>query len=184
MKIIEALRKLDPNNDDHWTSDGLPKLDAVEGFLGESAARADISKVAPKFTRKNNELPDSPAQGAQGPAAATPGTATPQAATEPSAPASDESGDESGSDLDSQIREKDKEVQAARKEAEEATAKHRELQAELDELVSQREREVGTVTTAVDIKRFQESQRKQREQSNSHMEDVMRALRENGLMGQ
>lgn len=47
-QIIEALRKLDPNNDEHWTADGLPKLEA----LGvKDVKRAEVTKAAPHFTR-------------------------------------------------------------------------------------------------------------------------------------
>lgn len=47
--ILEALKKLDPENSDHWTQDGSPRLGAV----GEGVTRQDILAVAPLFNRKN-----------------------------------------------------------------------------------------------------------------------------------
>lgn len=49
-KIIDALLKLDQSNEDHWTADGLPKVDALEI---EGVTRAQISEAAPHFTKEN-----------------------------------------------------------------------------------------------------------------------------------
>lgn len=51
-QILEALSKLDPANNDHWTQDGSPRLGAV----GEGVTRKDIIDVAPLFNRKSVEL--------------------------------------------------------------------------------------------------------------------------------
>lgn len=49
--IKAALAKLDPANDEHWTTDGLPRLDAIEALVGSAVARKDITNAAPEFTR-------------------------------------------------------------------------------------------------------------------------------------
>lgn len=49
--IKAALAKLDPANDEHWTTDGLPRLDAIEALVGAAVARKDITNAAPEFTR-------------------------------------------------------------------------------------------------------------------------------------
>lgn len=49
--IKAALAKLDPANDEHWTTDGLPRLDAVEAMVGSAVSRKDITNAAPEFTR-------------------------------------------------------------------------------------------------------------------------------------
>lgn len=49
--IKAVLAKLDPANDEHWTTDGLPRLDAVEALVGAAVARKDITNAAPEFTR-------------------------------------------------------------------------------------------------------------------------------------
>jgi hypothetical protein len=57
QKLIEqALLKLDTNNDDHWTAEGLPRLDAVASGI----RRAEVTAVAPHFTRQHPtlELPE------------------------------------------------------------------------------------------------------------------------------
>lgn len=53
-QILESLSQLDPDNDDHWTQDGQPRLGAV----GEGVSRQSILDVAPLFSRKNPVLPE------------------------------------------------------------------------------------------------------------------------------
>ena len=50
-EILEALLGLSPGNDEHWTADGLPRLDAVENLLGASVARKQLTNAAPDFNR-------------------------------------------------------------------------------------------------------------------------------------
>jgi len=53
MDILEALKQLDPKNDEHWTGDGLPRMDAVEALVGdESIKRADVTAASPDFNRE------------------------------------------------------------------------------------------------------------------------------------
>jgi len=49
--ITDALKKLDPKNDDHWTSDKKPAVAAVSELHGESVSRDDIDGAAEGFTR-------------------------------------------------------------------------------------------------------------------------------------
>jgi hypothetical protein len=51
-KITEALAKLDTQNPDHWTDDGLPVTRVVQMLAGEPAIkRSDLNEVAPGFSR-------------------------------------------------------------------------------------------------------------------------------------
>lgn len=50
-EILEALLGLSPGNDEHWTADGLPRLDAVENLLGASVTRKQLTNAAPDFNR-------------------------------------------------------------------------------------------------------------------------------------
>ena len=51
-KIKEALQKLDVSNDNHWTQDGLAKLETVKFFTGgESVSREQIDEGFPNFNR-------------------------------------------------------------------------------------------------------------------------------------
>ncbi len=49
--ILEAVKGLSPANDEHWTTDGLPRLDAVENMLGASVTRKQLTNAAPDFNR-------------------------------------------------------------------------------------------------------------------------------------
>ena len=63
-EILEAVRGLDPQNDEHWTADGLPRLDAVENLLGGDVSRKAVTNAAPDFTRAvASELVDAPEDG-------------------------------------------------------------------------------------------------------------------------
>lgn len=58
-KILEALKKLDPTNDNQWTQDGLPKLEALKFMMGgENATREQVNEAAPGFTRDNPIIGD------------------------------------------------------------------------------------------------------------------------------
>lgn len=52
-KIIEALGKLDVNNDNHWTNEGLPKLEALKFSVGSNVTRDQVNEVAPGYTREH-----------------------------------------------------------------------------------------------------------------------------------
>lgn len=54
QKLKDALLELDVTNDEHWTQDGLPRLDVLKAKLnGESVTRADIFNVCKSFNRAN-----------------------------------------------------------------------------------------------------------------------------------
>lgn len=51
-KIQEALLKLDVGNDNHWTADGLPRLDTVKMLASDqSLTRDSVAAAAPGFSR-------------------------------------------------------------------------------------------------------------------------------------
>lgn len=63
MDIKEALSKLDTLDNDQWTADGAPKIDAVKDLLGRAVTRQEIVDAAPAFSRENpmvDETPDEP----------------------------------------------------------------------------------------------------------------------------
>lgn len=56
--ILAALEQLDPANDEHWTSDGLPRVDVVANLSGhKQVQRSEITSTAPKFTRESATAP-------------------------------------------------------------------------------------------------------------------------------
>lgn len=53
-KILKALDELKIDNDNHWTAEGLPRLETVRFLAGDqSISRDDITKAAPEFSRQN-----------------------------------------------------------------------------------------------------------------------------------
>ena len=70
MDLREALSQLDTLNDDHWTAEGAPKIDAVKEIVGGPVTRQDIINAAPHFTRENpiveDEIKEDPVQPADG----------------------------------------------------------------------------------------------------------------------
>lgn len=71
MQLLEALMLVDPNDDNSWTSEALPRVEAVEKILGAPVTRAQITAAAPQFTRTYRTLPD-PKTGETGPVAPLP----------------------------------------------------------------------------------------------------------------
>lgn len=53
MDIKEALSQLDTLDDNLWTQDGSPKIEAVSDLVGSKVTRAEILEAAPKFSREN-----------------------------------------------------------------------------------------------------------------------------------
>lgn len=51
MNIKQALAALAPANDDHWTADGLPRVEAVTDVIGHEVSRREITDTAPSFVR-------------------------------------------------------------------------------------------------------------------------------------
>lgn len=64
IDVLAGLAKLDAKNDDHWTENGLPRLDALG--LKPNPLRQDVTAAAPLFTRANPVL--EPVKAAEAPA--------------------------------------------------------------------------------------------------------------------
>jgi hypothetical protein len=52
MEIREALHMLDPLDDDHWTSNGSPRLDIIESLVESKVTRRQLLTIAPDFRRE------------------------------------------------------------------------------------------------------------------------------------
>lgn len=56
-QLIKALAELDPANDEHWTRDGLPRVDAVAALSGLTGLkRGDLEAAAPGFSRESPQF--------------------------------------------------------------------------------------------------------------------------------
>lgn len=53
--LLEALAKLDPSVAEHWTADGLPRLDAVKAIYGQDVTREEINTAVKGFHKGNLE---------------------------------------------------------------------------------------------------------------------------------
>ncbi len=52
QKLLDALKQLDVTNDNHWTVDGLPRLETVRILTAEpSLSREELTKAVPGFSR-------------------------------------------------------------------------------------------------------------------------------------
>lgn len=51
VDLKAAIELLDPANDSHWTSAGLPSVEAVSEIAGDKVTRAQIEEAAPGFQR-------------------------------------------------------------------------------------------------------------------------------------
>ena len=85
--ILEALERLDPKNDDHWTAAGLPSMLIVRSLSGNpEVTRAQIEAVAPGMNRETKRsgasapVPEPPQES---PADAPQGTPSPAPESEP-----------------------------------------------------------------------------------------------------
>lgn len=62
--VYGVLKKLDPNNAEHWTSQGVPRMDALEA-LGLKITRAELTELAPGFRRPEGDEPEGESEGAE-----------------------------------------------------------------------------------------------------------------------
>ena len=107
-KIVEALLKLDVKNDNHWTADGLPRLDTVKMLASDQTLTRDsVAAAAPGFSRTTatgytapsaeQQAPQAQGQGGSGEQQQNAAPAAPQ--TAPQAAQATES-DQRADDLD------------------------------------------------------------------------------------
>lgn len=59
--IVKALAQLDSGNDDHWTDDGLPRVNIMQELTKDPAlTRKQISEAAPGFSKAGTEAGKEP----------------------------------------------------------------------------------------------------------------------------
>lgn len=153
-KIIAALQKLDLQNNEHWTADGLPRIDTVRMFAGNPGlSREDITKAAPDFSRQspvlNAPLPDAPPAPVS--AAPQPEPQQPDQQPEPLAPSSSSYAQPTikqangpsegvvGDPLERALADAREMMEMARQEVVAAQEKYKEAQRVVDDLINERE---------------------------------------------
>lgn len=84
--IQAALKQLDPANNDHWTADGLARIDTVKALSGDTSLnREALEKAMPGFTRETAKSAAESQSGAAGTGVGGTGTDT-AASGAPAAP--------------------------------------------------------------------------------------------------
>lgn len=52
-RLARALHELDPSNDEHWTAEDLPRMEALWELAGDAKlTRGDVTSLAPEFSRE------------------------------------------------------------------------------------------------------------------------------------
>lgn len=179
-KIQAGLMKLDVKNDNHWTAEGEPKVEAVRFLAGDqSLSREDITKACPDFSRKHASLEPVEKQGI----AATPivndgvvNTETSDASADqlqgslnPFAQAQQES---EGDSLASQLARARRRLESAKEGKAEVDAFHREAEAEVDRLIEAGAANLESDTFATSLTRYHASQAKIREERARRLEHI------------
>ena len=152
-KILEALSKLDVANDNHWTGDGLPRIDTVRMLASNPGiGRDDITKEAPDFSRQNAVIPTSAPTVIK---AVEPAVAAPQkVATEEVVVEQVEKPE----DLDEQIAVLREKLEEANQYLSKATEYRAKVQNELDDLINLKESSTGGQCTMTAIQCYLKSQ--------------------------
>lgn len=179
-KILDALKKLDPANEDHWTSDGLPRLDVVNTHMeGAQVTRQQITEVAKGFTQKNPTLETAP----EGEQKAPDNASEVQAPVQQSGPSITLEGkkDQPTTPADKAPQDErqvlEKAVEVAEANAAKAQSKVKEARDALDKYILSKEKDASSPHAhALCVKEFQESQRKQREAQVAGQANLMRLL--------
>ena len=153
-KILEALSKLDVANDNHWTGDGLPRIDTVRMLASNPGIeRDDITKEAPDFSRQNAVIPTSAPTviKAVEPAVASvaQNVVTEEVVVEQV---------EKPEDLDEQIAVLREKLEEANQYLSKATEYRAKVQNELDDLINLKESSTGGQCTMTAIQCYLKSQ--------------------------
>lgn len=164
--IIEALKKLDVDNDAHWTGEGMPLLDVVKDFAGFAVSRADVTSACKTFTRKTPEAltdfkPELTSEGELvdgNSESAKEGTDT-EENSEDEVDTGPEETPEGSSEAEVAAR---KELKAARVEALKANQRLRSAQQKVDEFIIQREKVEKAASPALAIQAYQKAELKRR----------------------
>lgn len=170
-KIQAGLMKLDVKNDNHWTAEGQPKVEAVRFLAGDqSLSREDITKAAPDFSRTNPSLEPVEKQGI---------TATPIVKDVVNGENGDASADtiqglvnslaqtqQEGEEpsLATQLARARRRLESAKEDKAESDAFHREAEAEVDRLIEAGAANLESDSFAASLTLYHASQAKIREE--------------------
>lgn len=168
MNIKDALLQLDPSNANHWTQDGMPRLETVRILLGDpTITREQVTSAAPLFTRTNLVVGE---QDADGVAPDSPGLPDVNQAEVTPAPETTVTLEEQHTELEHTIRDLQLEIA-------ERTSYLTSLKNRLDQLASEIERTKPKETLATTISGYHEGVKRQLQAR----AEARRALLESGV---
>lgn len=192
MKLTQALATLDPDNDDHWTADGLPLVHIVATAVqNQDITRQQITEAAPDFTRdtwRKQKADMVDAQASTGDELKTP------AAPEPDEPEKVVAADlameildgmsdvEKADVYDRQSLAKAEEIVQARKDVETTKAAVLSLTREHDQMVFLRERHKPSPTDAQATRAYITNQNALRSEKVALRDEVLKGLKPEDLM--
>ena len=190
-KLTEALASLDPDNDEHWTGEGLPRVDVVNEMVPGEVTRQAITDTAPQFNRdawraqrdemaQKAELADkaaaeNPDDGGEPAAAQPPKEPEPEGDDLPLAAELDENArlalekDAEAQAVMAEIREAEKEVERQKERVLELTRKH-------DQLVFEREQLKPSPTNGEAIRSYIESQNAARLARHEAHQEILKGI--------
>lgn len=142
-KMRKALSQLDSSNDDHWTEEGLPRLNIISNFFGNNVSREMVTDAAKGFCRTNTSLDESVPSDADS-------TADVSVTSKKVIESDDLEADPTSKD-DAIIQ---AELEAAHKNVKEANGRLHKANAAMDEVISRREKASDGRTAAHNIKYY------------------------------
>lgn len=193
QKILDALNKLETANDNHWTDDGLPRVETMRLLVGNpKLTREEIINAAPNFTRANaaaeaaktTQAPATPAQAAQ--AVPVQGSTTGGKITAPAAPQPPAApvivqavSDEKGFDLETELAAERAVLEEMHKARAALDSNLKAQRDKVDALIIKTEgvREAGHIENMKGIRAYLDAQKKLGEQR----AEQLRELRESGI---
>lgn len=181
-RITDALSKLDKANDNHWTSEGLPRIDTVKLLAGNQAlTREEITKAAPEFTRDSagpTAPQESQSQGSTDPAVViAPAAVTNGAGTDEALPPDPQLDEVVGIDYDTAIALAREALEKAQAVLDEALAAHKVAQTLLDDKINAKHAAGAGETSMSAIQSYLAGQRRLLDEK----ADRMRTLNEAGM---
>lgn len=157
MDLKEAIASLDARNDDHWTEQGLPRMEVIRELTGTHYSRKEITEAAPMVTRErllngeNTAVGDDPvAEDAE--VKLTKPEATPE-------PSNDRS-----KELQAKLEKAEQDLYKAQQAADAANNEVARLEAYRDKLVTDLDNLLPKANPMLDIMAYLESQKKMREE--------------------
>ena len=176
ITLIEALKGLSAENDDHWTQEGLPRLDVLKELVGGNVTRGEIPK---SFNRYNPVIEEETGSQLNKDDEKVENKDVPHGTEDLNSKDSETDAD-NVDEFDELELSEDELIEACYIQAGEnlrkAQAAFKVAQLEMDKVRIKREEERKAVPAHVMIKRFQVSQAEQRANQVTKAQDIAKVI--------